>query len=645
MKKGLTLCLAACTYAFCTQGIRLDEVSVTAQKTQETAINVPISMGVISEYDLEDRQMRQIKDITSITPNLSMFDASGTISPSIRGIASNTALQNLNVGLYMDGVSYLGTVGNHIFLEDIKRIEILKGPQSTLYGKNAYAGAINIISKEPSGEPEAKISIKLGSDNLRGLNFSADGAIVEDKILARLSGFSEEKDGFMYNEYLGKTDDYFKTNFGKLYLKFIPADNLNIDFIQSLYSTKIGAPAMNLSAAKDLRRTANGFEGAGRLKNYENSLKIDYKFKDYEFISLSAFRDYKDERIYDGDNTPAQILGISADHFQKDYSQEFRFAANKESGKFLIGMQGAIGDIKKRVLMNDVLIYTDTKTKTKGYGFFSHNDFYITPSLTLTLGARFDKDEARLKHHMLSEDKKDSYSAFSPKAGLKYQFSRNFMSYVSVSKGYKAGGYLFSAPIDKMWYDKETLINYEAGFKGAWDKFDLSGAVFYADIKNKQVMTAVSPILSYASNAAKAKSQGFELEGNYFLGSLKFNAGLGYAKSVYKEFKDANGDYRGKYVNYAPKWTYGAGVNYYSSGGFFAGVYLRGQSKTYSDENNLNVSKGFALIDAKIGYEAKNIGVYLYTNNVFDKKHDTNYGAYTFMSEPREIGVKFEYKF
>ena len=646
IKNGLIFSLAVCVYCYGAESLRLNEVEVTARKIDEKAIDVPISMSVLSDYDLEDGRVNKLEDITNLTSNLSIFNASGTISPTIRGIASNTALQNLNVGLYVDGVSYLGTVGNNIFLDDIRRIEILKGPQSVLYGKNAYAGAINIISKEPTNDTEAKIGLKLGSDNLKSLNFSVSGAVADDKILARFSGFTQQKEGFIYNEHLNKTDDDTKTNFGKLYLKFIPTENLDIDFIQSIYGSKIGAPAMNLSNAKDLRRTSSGFEGRGDLKNYENSLKIDYKFKDYEFISLSTFRDYKDDRAYDADLTPFKAAQIDTNHIQKDYSQEFRFVTDKDFGKFLFGIQGALGDIKKRVIINDTTLYTDTKTKNKGYGFFSHNDFHITPVFTLSLGARFDKDETRFKHHLLVDDRKDSYNAFSPKFGLKYKISENFMSYVSISKGYKAGGYLFSAPIDKMWYDKETLWNYELGFKGVWDKFDLSGAVFYADIKDKQVMTAVTPFLSYASNAAKAKSQGFELEGNYFITSnLKFNAGFGYVKSVYKNFKDSGGDYKGKYVNYAPKITYSAGVDYYAYGGFFVSAYMRGQSKMYSDENNLHESDAYTLIDAKIGYEAKNMEVYLYAKNTFDKKHDTNYGAYTFISEPREVGVKFEYKF
>lgn len=626
--------------------VSLDKITVTAQKTDESLKDIPAQVSVLKEDDLKDKNIKRIEDLNNFSANLSIFNGSGIISPAIRGIQSNSAFDNTNIAMFVDGVSYLGTSGNHIMLEDIDRVEILKGPQSSLYGKNAYSGVINIVSKEPSKDTPTKFGINLANRGGRNFSFSTGTELIKDKFFASLSASHNQKDGYMQNTFLNKRDDFTKNNFVKLNLKFTPLDNLKIMFIQSLYDSRDGAPHMNLANAHNPRINQNGFQAKTTNRIYQNSLNVKYEFSNYLFESLSSYKNQRNTSDYDGDHTPLNIMQLGSHFKTKEYMQEFRFGLYENFGKFLFGINGGYQDSNRLLLINGLNFQKNIK-KSKSYGIFNHSDFYLTDYLTATLGIRFDKDRIDLDDLLLNKKESSSYSAISPRFTLSYDINNETLAYATVSKGYKSGGYLLFAPVNNRWYDKETLINYEIGAKTTLlDRLNLNFALFYMDIKNKQVMAYVSPSVAYATNAAKASSKGFEIESQYKISdNATLFANLGYVKSVYKDFKDINGDYKGKFINYAPKWTYSTGINYYGFGGFYTIASVHGQSKMYADEKNTAKTNGYALVDLKFGFKKKNIDISLYCNNLFDKRYDTNYVGYKFLSAPREVGINMNYKF
>lgn len=631
---------------FAAEFVALDEVMVTAQKRDESLRDVPAQVSVIKGSELENRNIKRIEGLNNLSANLSIFNGSGIISPSLRGIQSNSAFDNTNIAMFVDGVPYLGTSGSYIALEDINRVEILKGPQSSLYGKNAYSGVINVVSNEPSKDTLTKLGLNSANKNGRNFSFSSGGAVIDERAFLSISASRDEKDGYMKNEFLNKRDDFTKNDFAKLNLKLTPADNLKISLIQSLYSSKDGAPHMNLAAAPNPRVNQNGFQASIENRIYQNSLSVKYEFDRYLFESLTAYKNQRNQNEYDGDHTPLELMRFGSDFKVKEYIQEFRLGFNADAGKFLLGINGLYQDASRLLLMNGADLQKNDK-KSKGYGIFSHNDFYLSDDLTATLGLRFDKDRIDLDDLLLGLKESSSYRAFSPKFTLSYDINDESLAYATISKGYKSGGYLLFAPVKNRRYNKESLINYEIGAKTTLSgRVNLSAAAFYMDIKNKQVMTYVSPAIAYATNAAKAQSKGFEIESEYKISrDVWAFVNLGYAKSVYKDFKDANGDYSGKFVNYAPKFTYAAGVNYKAKSGIYALASLHGQSKMFADEKNSVKTGGYALVDLKLGLSRANIDVAVYCNNLFDKKYDTNYVGYKFLSAPREFGVKMSYKF
>ena len=163
--------------------MKLEELTVSAQKQEENVQDVPISMTVFDEFAIEDRKIESIQDVASYTSNFSLMDKGlGVFIPSIRGISNSFTTLSQPSSVIIDGIPVSSSTGFNVTLMDIERIEVLKGPQGTLYGKEAQAGVINVITKKPDNETRGKIGVELGEDNKRQYTLSASGPIVKDKL-------------------------------------------------------------------------------------------------------------------------------------------------------------------------------------------------------------------------------------------------------------------------------------------------------------------------------------------------------------------------------------------------------------------------------------------------------------------------------
>ncbi|WP_321418421.1 TonB-dependent receptor plug domain-containing protein [uncultured Desulfobacter sp.] len=160
----------------------LDSITVTAQKTEENVQDVPISMSVFDEVTLEDRNIAEVTDIARYTPGLDIIGYSTLkYAPTMRGMYADSMMGSSVAAIYVDGVPITDGTGFDQTLMDIERVEVLKGPQGTLYGKNTEVGVINVITKQPDNETRIKTDVKFGSDNLQEYKLSASGPIVKDK--------------------------------------------------------------------------------------------------------------------------------------------------------------------------------------------------------------------------------------------------------------------------------------------------------------------------------------------------------------------------------------------------------------------------------------------------------------------------------
>jgi len=639
-----SLILSQSVYANDTK--KLDTVTVTANKVEENVQEVPISMTVFDEFKIEDKKIESIEDVASYTSNFTLIDRAGGISfPSIRGISNSNAGGSQSASIIIDGIPVSASQGFNITLMDIERIEVLKGPQGTLYGNEAQAGVINVITKKPDNETRGKVGIELGEDNKRQYTLSASGPIVEDKFFVGLSAKHYEKDGFIEDTVHGGYVNDREHDYGRLNLRYTPTDNLEISLVSSMLKQDDGGIDY-LNASDGYKSKSVDMQGYDKSDTTSHALKVSYDINDYLFESITTHRNV--------DLNQLQTYSWGGYHFLRDAkrsSQEFRLSNSSDTFKWLAGLYAD----KKEENDTSYMVGMSTPSSTnKGdsLGAFIHTDYAINDKLSFISGARYDKDN---KEYETSTGKSDSFSdsEISPKVSLKYQEDTNNMYYATISKGYRAGGFTSNAPSGKTEYKSEVLWNYEIGAKNTFfdNRVIVNSSIFYMSIDDMQVRVYTSPNTrqNYIDNAAKATSKGFEFALNAkATDTIELFASYGYTNATVDEYSDAKGDYSGNKKTYAPAYNYNVGIQYRGDQGYFARADLNGYGRTYFDNANTSSRDPYEIVNAKIGYEANDYDIYLYGKNIFDKEYNSinmfNFGG-TKYSQPREIGVQLAYRF
>jgi len=637
---------------------QLDSLTVTAQKKEENIQKVPISMTLLDEVNITDRNIETVEEIASYTPNL-MFFAYGSqtqIAPSLRGIFSDMEAKTVPTAVYVDGVPVLDGWAMNEALFNIQRIEVLKGPQGTLYGKNAETGIINIHTIQPTNEFKGKLDIKLGSDKKRQINLSASGAIIENKLLAGIYLSHNEKEGFIENLNTGSKIDNREKDAARLNLIYKANDNLEISLINSILKHDDGGIKMSYSSQDAKKGLTSEFQGYNKSEIVNNALKVKYNLSDDAYLeSVTTRRDFD---LVDGDDwdftdNPSSQAHMTRDSNTKSYSQELRYVDKFLDNKldFLAGIFADKKDEKFYFSWSGYPFKRDFDDHS--LGIFTHIKYQVSNNIALLTGARYDKETKKFKDVLNGVDLENDYSAFSPKLSLEYFINKDIMTYATIAKGYRAGGYNHMAPKghSNLSFDKESLINYELGFKSILldNKLTFNSSIYYMDISDMQVTTATSPSEEYLSNAGKAHSTGLEIEMNYNVNdNLSLFSSLGINETKFDTFKDVNGDYEGNYNPFAPKYNFNLGFQYRGDNGIYARTDLNGYGKMFYDKENKHEKKAYSLVNAKIGYESENYDIYIYAKNLFDKNHDSKgyyNGYYTIYSEPREIGIQLAYRF
>jgi iron complex outermembrane receptor protein len=626
----------------------LETVTVTAQKTEENVQEVPVAISVFDDVALEDRMVETLDDIAKYTPGLTIINmAPEKSAPSIRGLYSDYTTGTSTAGLFIDGVPVTNGLGFDATLMDIERIEVLKGPQGTLYGKNTEVGAVNVITKKPTNETRARITGELGEDNKRSLAANISGAIIKDKLYLGVSGKHYEKDGFVENTTTGEPVDDREHNYGKIYLRMTPTDNLEASLISSYIKYDNGGGSGSTEAEN--RTVSCDLDPFNKSSVWSNSLNISYALNDSLTVtSITAYRYFNEYLASDFDYTSdlSQKFHVLADSKYETFSQELRANYEVDRINLVSGIFLESSDTEIDKDRDTASGYVDgfTESTTDSIGIFSHLTYKITDRLSALAGLRYDKVE--LEYESAGTNIDSSENELSPKVGLTYDLLENLMTYVTVSKGYRSGGFNYLEGYPET-YAPETLYSYEIGAKGilANGKLSWDVALYYMDITDMQVNVYVDAENMYETNAAEATSMGVEASLTYQITrGLNLFAGFSYNKTEFDEYNDGFTDYSGNKTTYSPNYNYTLGMKYRAEQGYYASADLSGYGDMYLDLDNEYKRPAYELVNAKIGYETEKYDIYLYAKNLFDRNYDMEGQYYKTYSQPREIGMSVTYR-
>lgn len=637
----------------------LESVTVTAQKSDEDVQNVPISMSVFNDLALEDKSIESLDDIAQYTPNLMLFNTGqqGLTPPSIRGLSANVLSFSTPVSLYVDGVPTMNSFGYADALEDIERIEVLRGPQGTLYGKNSEAGVINVITRKPDNEARGKLYTTLGSDGKRLYGINVSGPIAEDTLYLGIAYQHDEKDGSIKNTLTNEYVNFKESDAGKITLRYTPTEDLDISLIASKSQNNNGAHDW-IKATSTSHEVRSNLPSSSDPSTTSLALNINYRLNETDKItSITAWREHDDKAIVDADLLPSTIQHIYKDNRYDTLSQEFRYETKIADTKVISGVFLDKGDYDLFTKIITLADPTGANSKPqdltqKSLGLFTDVIHPLSDRWTLNTGIRYDVEKKNMNVDASNIHLDEQWSNVSPKLSLQYAIDPTSMSYATVAKGYRSGGFNPFAPTSKQAYDEENLIAYELGYKGMFlnDTLKLNADIYLMKINDMQVEEAPTAGVVYIVNAAKATSKGLEVELEALLTpTLTFFASGGVNDTSYDDFSDNAGNYDGNRATYAPKYNFDVGMQYRNASGYYARCDVNGYGKTYFDKANRYAQDAYTLVNTKIGYETKAYDVYLYAHNLFDKEYDANNayfnGTTTIVREGREIGVKFAYRF
>ena len=579
-----------------------DEIVVTARKREENLQEVPVAVTALTGEVLEDASAGDISELQSYVPNLSIYpgrNQSTTLTAFMRGIGQADPLWGVDpgVGLYLDDVYMARPQGALLDVFDVERIEVLRGPQGTLYGKNTIGGAIKYVSRPLSDTSEGRISLTGGEFGTQDLRASFSGALVPGKLRGKVAFASLQHDGYGTNLFTGRDVSDKDTTAFRLALDWLPSDNVKVQFAfdrteddaEPKGLTRLEANPFCLlflgescGPLQNLHDTQSGLEPLNSTESEGYSLTLSWDINDdWRFKSITAYRESDTENNIDFDTTPARITDVIATYFDEQTSQEFQFLY--DGGGRLNGVlglyyfDGKAGGLVQNIFLEGIFGTTEGDTDTESFALFGEGSYALSDDLTFNFGLRVTEEEknGRAFNAGYSDDtfsvvtsvtadydESETFSSIAPKIGLDYQFNDQVMGYVSLSRGFKSGGFNVRAqstffPASALPFDDEVLTVGEVGLKSVLDDghLVLNTAVFYGNYDDIQVSTFTSfdsdgdgsddAFFGNFLNAGDATMQGVEVEFDWTSKTATWfglSGNLSYLDADPDSFLDENGD-------------------------------------------------------------------------------------------------------
>jgi iron complex outermembrane receptor protein len=586
------------------QSNEIPEVIVTAQRRSESLQNVPIAITVVTPDAMKADGINDAQDLPLLVPSMVTVDVAAVFLPFIRGIGSTSSQDGFesSVAVYVDGV-YLANKSAILFdFNNIQSIEILKGPQGTLFGRNATGGAINITTKDPGNAFTSEAEFGVGNYNSFSGNAYVSGP-VSDTVSFNMAATVRQTDGYIHELVRNTTDGAIDAKGLMTKLKWIPGDNvsatLSLDYsedsdnaagaIHAVPGLLTGPQAAGYAVPTCNYCYAGQFDPIFETKNYGSAANIGYSLDGMKLVSISAYRGSEVTAYLPTDATEAPLSFAGATHFGREFTQELQLLSENDSrlewitGLYYIhdqqgynnGLNGLIVPLSEGITfpvnpdqllsVKGIIANFNTAITTESEAAFVQGTYSFTPVDKLTAGIRYTQDKkiatgtlqligaaaagpgADFTYTPVSSFGPDGLSTTyrKPTWRLAYDhaFSDDVMAYATYNRGYKSGSYSTAVVSPKaVAVNPETLDAYEIGLKSEFlqHRLRVNLAGYYYDYKNIQV-AVIENSISSTQNAAAATAFGLDLDYELLLANaFSLTGGLNVNHSYYTSYPDAS---------------------------------------------------------------------------------------------------------
>ncbi|MEM6548639.1 MAG: TonB-dependent receptor [Pseudomonadota bacterium] len=677
--------------------VLLDQILVQGELQTRTLQDTQTSVAVITGEELEMRSDSDLFSVLERTPGVTT-GANG-INTVIRGIQE----QGAGVGggrtitTRVDGasVSSIGRFRNTRISDwDLQQIEILRGPQSTQSGRNSLAGAVEVRSNDPTYDLEAKARAEVGNGPTFGGAFAVNAPAIDDMLAFRLSVDREDSAGFIENLTLDD-DDFGESDFTTIRgsVRFDPLDDLSAIFKYTYTRDAIDSERVFGASFPDDRVNFSNEREFRESEGNAFNLRLSYDITDSVSIeSESTYLTGVSSVLFDNDGGAEPLGAGAADNDSRLFEQEVKVFYETDRLNAVLG--GFFTDIRDEDVISSlapanllsptfpavetVSVNIEREIETRNFAFFGEAEVRVLPNLSLIAGARYDREtvddlsgsnfttsdpgiEPFLPPSGPAQATSATFDAFLPKVGLVYDFTDDLSLGFTVQRGYRAGGASLNfATGEVLEFDPEFTWNYELSLRSQWfdQRLTVNANVFYTDWNDQQVsVPGPSGLASdlVTVNAGESRLFGGELDVRARpTDNLEVFASLAYADTEFTDFVSNGVQLAGNRFPFAAAVTASVGGTYFFDNGIFLSADANFTDDTFVDLQNTEALKtdSFVLVNARLGYEAENWGVFLFVDNLIDDDYltRTNFSAAgragpVIAGDPRTFGIVGQIRF
>ncbi|MGS1096959.1 TonB-dependent receptor (plasmid) [Aquamicrobium terrae] len=652
----------------------LAPVVITATKRPQDDAKLPVATTILDQGNVPPASLDPIADVARQTPGTNFMDFGrfGESYMTMRGLSTlGTAMNSLDsvIGISVDGVpTTLSAIGAPFL--DMERVEVLKGPQGTTFGRNAFAGAINVVSRSADGTRETILSSEVGSDGHAFIEGTTGGWLLENVLAGRGTLRFQNFDGDVSNPISGKEEGGAKLGAGKGSLRYTPDDTLTIDITGGFSKETRHNPAFLLLESPDFPQSGADVQPENRQQIANGSIKVAKEFDPFILTSTTSYQDVKLHNS--GDFTDAFIFSrvtglpifffndpdaekVNFDDRERIFNQEVRLNSHEDSAiQWVVGASYFRSDYKS-YRIQDVGAYAptmngtfDNRIDSQTVAAFADATAPLGQGFSVSGGLRVAYDRQTLDALYVTngfpgtlprfeQDKNFSDTYVTGRLALSYEWNERAMSYVSVARGYSSGGFEKTTAYAAYGVPSEPFLpatswTYEIGTKAEIaDGLHVSGAIFYNDVKDGQLV-GFDPItfLPFMTNQ-NFESYGVEANvGATLADGLDLTVGGALIKSRLVDVTLASqtaGALAGNEVPQVPAFSANVGLSYRFAAdavGLPGEFTVRGSYQyvgtRYPDIQNLTKMDAYHIVNAEIGWEKDNFRIYAFGRNLLDER-------------------------